>query len=68
MLRYPPNELTWEEVWKDAFISALQINTPESRHMAERPLHSHGLHSGIGLLHSSPTTPHFNPLPPLLCQ
>ena len=36
MLRYPPDELSWEEVWKDAYVSAMQINTPESREMADR--------------------------------
>ena len=37
MLRYPPAELTWEEVWKDAYVSALQINTTETKDMAECP-------------------------------
>ena len=57
MLRYPPNDLSWKELWEDAYLSNLQMKTEDSRGIAERqPPPSTTLRS-VHLSYLSPHSP-----------
>ena len=36
---YPPRDRPWQDVWQDAYLSALQIGTPEALTMANSQCH-----------------------------